>query len=168
VASNARLLKRYRSVMLKSMKQRCVILAVVLACSLSTPAQERGAWRATSNTATSITGDVALGDTRIAINFSSFTMVRIRELAAGEVSAAFDADSNIGVHGNLYRLSIPATKTFLHKNTLCGSEDTQWMAAYVGGNALHLAFFSGTKMPLFTPEAFANSTDLCGTFLYTR
>jgi hypothetical protein len=154
--------------MLKGMKRKRVILCAVLACSVATLAQERGAWRAASNTATSITGDVALADTRIAINFSSFTMARIRELAAGEVSAAFDADSNIGAHGNLYRLSIPATRTFLHKNTLCGSEETQWMAAYVGGNALHLAFFSGPKMPLFTPEAFANSTDLCGTFLYTR
>jgi hypothetical protein len=42
------------------------------------------------------------------------------------------------------------------------------MAAYVAGRTLHLAFFSGQKMPVFTPDAIANSTDLCGTFSYVR
>jgi hypothetical protein len=104
----------------------------------------------------------------LAINFSSFTIARIRALESGEVSAVFDVDTNIGGRGNLYRLSIPATKKFLHKNTLCGSEDTQWMAAFVSGRILHLAFFSGEKMPVFTPDAMANTTDLCGTFSYAR
>lgn len=144
------------------------MIGMVLACSLSATAQEQGPWRATSSTAQSITGDVALSDTRIAINFSSFTIARIRELAPGEVSSVFDVDSNIGGRGNLYRLSIPATKKFLHHNTLCGSEDTQWMAAFVSGRLLHLAFFSGEKIPVFTPEAIANTTDLCGAFSYGR
>jgi len=42
------------------------------------------------------------------------------------------------------------------------------MATYVSGNTLHLAFFSGPKMPVLTPDAIANTTDLCGTFLYGR
>jgi hypothetical protein len=140
----------------------------MFACSLSAAAQEQGPWRAASTTAQSITGDVALSDAKLAINFSSFTIARIRALEPGEVSAVFDVDSNIGGRGNLYRLSIPAAKKFLHKNTLCGSEDTQWMAAFVSGRLLHLAFFSGEKMPVFTPEAVANTTDLCGTFSYAR
>jgi cell division septation protein DedD len=70
--------------------------------------------------------------------------------------------------GTLYRLSIPATKKFLHKNSLCGDEEAQWMVAYVSGRTLQLAFFSGEKPPIFTFDAISNSTDLCGTFSYTK
>ena len=146
----------------------CAILGSVLACCISARAQEAGAWRASSSTAMSITGDIAISDEKLWLNFVSFPMARIRDLEPGEVSSAFDVDSNAGGRGRLYRLSIPGSKKFLHKNTLCGSEDTQWMAAYVEGRSLHIAFFSGQKMPVFTPEAFANSTDLCGTFTYAR
>jgi len=140
----------------------------LLAGCLSAAAQETGPWRAASSTAESITGDVAFSAATLSINFSAFPIARIRDLEPGEVSAVFDADSNAGARGSLYRLSIPAGKKFMHHNTLCGSEDTQWMAVYVAGRSLHLAFFSGQKMPVFTPDAISNSTNLCGTFLYGR
>lgn len=145
-----------------------VIVRFVLVGTLPLMAQEAGPWRASSKTAASITGDVALSDSRLAINFATFPMARIRDLEPGEVSAVFDADANIGGRGHLYRLNIPAEKKFLHKSPLCGSEDTQWMAAFVEGRMLHIAFFSSPKMPVFTPEAMANTSDLCGTFLYSR
>ena len=167
-----RLLKHSMNVMLEGMKRErvsfCVIVAAVLTCGLSLTAQEQGPWRAASKTAESITGDVAFSDTRIAIEFSTFPIVRVRDLEPGEVSAIFDVDSNSGGRGSLYRLSIPAAKKFMHHNTLCGSEETQWMAVYPVARSLHVAFFSGQKMPVFTPEAIANTTDLCGTFLYAR
>jgi hypothetical protein len=146
----------------------CAIVGSVLACCASTKAQEAGAWRASSSSATSITGDISISDEKLFLNFYGFPMARIRDLEPGEVSAAFDVDSNAGGRGHLYRLSIPGSRKFLHKNSLCGSEDTQWMAAFVEERSLHIAFFSGQKMPVFTPEAFANSTDLCGTFSYAR
>ena len=68
----------------------------------------------------------------------------------------------------LYRLRVPAERRFLHKNTLCGTEDTQWMATYVAGKSLRVAFFSGDNTPVFTFEAISSSTDLCGTFTYYR
>jgi hypothetical protein len=145
-----------------------VIMGSVLAFCVLATAQEKGNWRATSSTAQSITGDVAISDAKISINFSSFPIARIRDLQPGEVSAVFDADSSAGARGSLYRMSIPASKKFMHRNAICGSEDTQWVAAFVAGRNLHLAFFSGQTMPVFTPEAIANSTDLCGTFLYGR
>jgi hypothetical protein len=145
-----------------------IITGSILICSLSLGAQEKGMWRATSSTARSITGDVALSDEKIAINFSTFTMAKIRDLDKAETSAAFDAVSSPDGTGSLYRLNIPGTKKFLHKNTLCGSEDTQWMATYVSGKTLQLAFFSGEKSPVFTLDAMANSTDLCGTFSYVK
>lgn len=140
----------------------------ILVCSMSVAAQEKGNWRAANSTAQSITGDVTLSDEKISINFASFVIARIRDLEQNELSAAFEADSSAGGIGSLYRLSIPATKKFMHRNTLCGAEDTQWMATYVSGHSLRLAFFSGQKAPVFTLEAIANSTDLCGTFSYAR
>ncbi len=144
------------------------ILGFVLACCVSAAAQELGPWRAANTPAVSITGDVAFAETKLAIDFSSFPIARIRDLEPGEVSSVFDVDSSVGARGSLYRLSIPASKKFLHKTSICGSEDTQWVAAFVSGRNLHLAFFSGEKMPVFKPEVIANSTDMCGTFLYAR
>ena len=146
----------------------CSLLGLLLACCLTASAQEKGNWRAANSPAQSITGDVGIGDEKIFINFYSFTIARIRDLEPGEVSSVFDADSGSGVRGTLYRLSIPGAKTFLHKHTLCGGEDTQWMVTYVEGRTLHLAFFSGQKMPVFTPDTMMNSTGLCGTFAYAR
>jgi hypothetical protein len=153
------------------MKRVQVLSAVVgfaLVGCFTAAAQETGTWRAASSTANSITGDVALSADKVAINFSSFTIAQIKTLQPSEASAVFEAESSAAGRGNLYRLNIPGAKRFLHKNTLCGSEDTQWMATYVTGRTLHLAFFSGSKMPVLTPEAVSNSTDLCGTFTYER
>ena len=124
--------------------------------------------RAASTTAKGITGDVAFSDIKISLNFSSFTLAQIRTLTPAEAAAAFNAAPDTEGSGNLYRTSIPAEKRFLHKNTLCGSEETQWVATFVSGHSLQLAFFSGAAMPSLTPEALANTTSLCGTFSYIR
>ena len=145
-----------------------VTAALALACSLACAAQDKGYWQAASSTANSITGDINIADSRVTIDFTAFPLAPIRKLAPAEVSAAFDADVNTGGTGNLYRLSVPAGKRFLHRNTLCGTEDTQWMATYVSGKTLQVAFFSGESAPVFTVDALANSTDLCGTFTYVR
>jgi hypothetical protein len=148
--------------------QRALTTSLLL-CSLTLTAQEKGNWRAASNTARAITGDVVLSDEKLFINFSGFTMSRIRSLEKPEISALFDADSTTadGTAG-LYRLDVPATKKFLHKNTLCGSDDTQWMVAYASGRSLQLAFFSSQKPPLLTLDALSNSTDLCGKYSYIK
>jgi hypothetical protein len=143
-------------------------LALLLGISLSSAAQDKGYWRASSQTASSITGDLVIGDAKITMNFLSWPLAPIRALTPVEISAVFDADSNVAQAGNLYRLNIAANQRFMHKNTLCGTEQTQWMATYIEGRSLHVAFFSGSGMPVFTFEAVRNSPDLCGTFLYTR
>ncbi len=148
---------------------RRAITGSLLICScLALAAQEKGAWRAASSTARSITGDIALSAEKISINFSNFPVARIRTLDKAEIAAVFDADSNAEETGSLYRLNIPAAKKFLNRNTLCGSEDTVWMVTYISGRSLQLAFFSGEKPPLFTLDAISNSTALCGTFTYTK
>lgn len=148
------------------------LLAAALACTLlSSPfsrAQEKGYWRAASSNAGSITGDIEISDTKISINLTGFTIAQIRRLTPAETSAVFAAESNGGASGNLYRLNIPASKRFLHKNSICGSDDTQWMVTSVDAKTMLVAFFSGADTPQFTPEAMANATDLCGTFTYVR
>ena len=146
----------------------CIVFGSLLSSSITGIAQEKGGWRPVSKTAESITGDVEFSADKITINLSGFTIAQIRRLSPAEINAAFAADSSAGGSGNLYRLSIPATKRFLHRNTLCGSEDTQWIATYVNGSSLQLAMFSGPNMPVLTPDALANTTDLCGTYSYAR
>lgn len=141
---------------------------LALFCSLSCAAQDKGYWRAASTTANSITGDIEIKPSQVSIDFYSFPMVQARTLTPAEVSAAFDADINAGATGVLYHLTIAATQRFLHKNTLCGTEEVQWMATYVNGRNLQVAFFSNPDAPVFTFDALSKSTDLCGTFTYAR
>lgn len=151
------------------MKLRWVVCAVVgwgSVCSLAGRAQERGDWRAASSTARGITGDIIFSGQKLIINFTGFTIAQIRALKPEEISAAFNGAA--GGSGNLYRTSIPGEKRFLHKNTLCGNEETQWVVSYVGGKELQLAFFSGASMPVLTPEAMVDAPNLCGTYTYMR
>ena len=141
---------------------------LALACSLSAAAQDKGYWRAASTTANSITGDISIADAKVTIDFYVFPLVQARTLNPAEVAAAFDADVNAGHTGVLYHLTVHAAQRFLHKNTLCGTEDTEWMATYVFGHTLQVAFFSGPQPPVFAFDALRNSTDLCGTYTYAR
>src|SRR5438270_11292272 len=153
------------------MKRETLVGAIVwlgLVCCITAAAQDKGYWRATSSTAKSITGDVALSEEKISINFLSFTIARIRGLEQAEAGALFDSDGTAAGSGSLYRLNVPGAKKFLHKNTLCGSDDTQWMVTYVSGRSLEVAFFSGEKPPVVTADALVNSTDMCGKFGYVR
>lgn len=148
------------------------IAALILTCSLSSVAQEspfpeKGYWRAASKTARDITGDVAFSKEKIAINFYSTPLAPISTLTPAQITALFGS-ADPAATGNLYRLSIPPTKTFLHRNSLCGGDETDWVATYVSGHTLQLAFLSNPKIPTLTPEALANATNLCGTFSYVR
>ena len=131
-------------------------------------AQERGYWRAASNSARNVTGDITLGEEKLTINFFSTTISKVRALEPAEISSIFDTDSSAPGAAGLYRLNISGEKKFAHKNTLCGTEDVHWMVAYSQSNTLQLAFFSGEKPPVFTFDAMSNSTDKCGTFTYVR
>jgi hypothetical protein len=142
-------------------------LVLLLATTLPALAQDGGYWKAASKNASAITGDISVSEDKLGINYYVFTIAQIRTLQATEINSVFNAEAS-GPAGNLYRLNIPAKKMFMRKNTLCGAEDTQWMATYVAGKTLQVAFFSGPKMPVFTPDALAGTTDLCGTFTYSR
>ena len=141
-------------------------MALALPCGFLARAQEKGSWRPASKTAQSVTGPILLGDEKLSINFLTFTIAQIRPLQPAEAAAAFEGAA--GGAGHLYRLSIPGDRRFLHKNTLCGAEETQWMVAYVSGKELQVAFFSNATPPVLSAEALTNNTDLCGTYTYVR
>lgn len=147
---------------------RLLAFAGLLAISSLAAAQDRGYWRAASSNAAAITGDVALSNSKLTIDFASFPFVQVRRLNAAESASVFDADVNSGIQGALYRLRIPADKKFLHKNTLCADEVTTWMATYVAGKSMQVAFFSGDSEPVFKFGAVQNSPALCGVFTYVR
>lgn len=147
---------------------RAAAASLALACSICCAGQDVGYWQAAGTNSKAITGDISIGGNKVIIDFYGFTLAPIRTLGPTEVAAAFDADVNAGEHGALYRLSVPPGKRFLHHNTLCGTDDTEWMATYVSGRTLQVAFFSGLDAPVFTVDALSNSTRLCGIFSYAR
>lgn len=143
-------------------------LVVVCGAASARAQEDRGYWRAASTNANAITSDVTIGQLKVTIDFMTYPLAPIRRLKPVEVSAVFDADVNAGIEGSLYRLRVPAAQRFQHKNTLCGGEDTQWMATYVAGRNLQVAFFSGDDTPVFAFDKIQNSPTLCGVFTYAR
>ncbi len=152
------------------MRSRSLLIAafaVVLAFTLSATAQEDGPWRAASTNARAITGDIIFSPLKFTINFTTFTVAQIRSLKTEEVLALFNPDITTG-GGNVFRIDIPADRRFLHKNTLCGSESTQWIVTYAQGRSLQVALFSGSTPPVLTVDALNDPSNLCGIFSYVR
>jgi len=150
------------------LRSAALVLGLAAVCGAARAQEDRGYWRAASSNALAITSDLSIGEAKVTIDFLAFPLAPIRRLKPVEVSAVFDADVNAGIEGSLYRLRVPAAQRFNKKNTLCGDEDTQWMATYVSGRNLQVAFFSGDGEPVFTFDAIQKSTALCGTFVYGR
>ena len=148
--------------------RRILLGLLVLGWGASGVAQDAGNWRAASENARTITGDVYLTGGKVTINFAPFTIAEIRSLQPAELGAVFDAAADGPGSGRLYRVAIPAAKRFLHKNSLCGGEDAQWMLSYVSGHNLQLAFFSGSTAPVLSTEAMANGSEICGVFGYVK
>jgi hypothetical protein len=146
------------------------LLAFALACAASAAQQqpEKGHWRAASNAAASITGEISISGSKITIYFASFIISPARLLKPAEVSAVFDEAVDTAGNGQLYRVTIPASSHFIKNNTLCGTQDIHWMAVYVADGSLKIAFFSGDDAPLMTFETMQNSTDLCGIYSYVH
>jgi len=153
--------------MLRGVAMSMVLVGLCLAVRVRAQ-EDRGLWRASSTNARAITGDIAIAEAKVTLNFLTFPLAVTRRLKPAEVSAVFDADVNAGIEGTLYRLRIPARQNIVKKNTLCGGEDTQWMATYVTGHTLKVAFFSGDDMPVFTFDAMQNTATVCGSFVYGR
>ena len=131
-------------------------------------APDNGRWRGASNQTVTMTGEITIAATRLTIYTTKFPLIPLRKLTPVEVSAVFEADVNAGISGNLYSVHVPPGVFIAGGSPLCGSEVIKWMATYVSGRTLRVAFFSGDDTPVFTFDAIANSTALCATYVYTR
>lgn len=145
-----------------------VVFAAALLLSSTAGAQDHGYWKALSTTARGVTGDISLSDEKLTMYYSPIVIAEIRPLTSEESAAVFDLQPGDSGMGKLYRLNVPAKKTFSHHNTLCGADDTQWFLTFVSGKMLQTAFFSGSQMPTLTKEAVGNTTTLCGTYSYSK
>lgn len=150
------------------MKFVWMAILAVAAFAPAAHAQDQGLWLAESQSADNITGQLEIKADRIGMAFLRIPIVRVRAITADEAVAAFDADRDASGGGALYRVRIPATTKMLNKNTLCGSEDTEWMMTWATKKTLHVAFFSGEQPPKLSFEALTNSAELCGNFTYGR
>ena len=157
------------------MKKRMMVAAVTgfvlvgMICSAAQAnAQDAGHWGPTTDRTATMTGDITIAPTRLTISQAKFPLALVRKLTPVEVSAVFDADIHAGIGGNLYNLYMPPRAYAPSGDPLCGREGTKWMATYVSGRTLHVAFFSGDEAPAFTFDEIANSTALCGTYVYKR
>jgi len=144
-----------------------MLLGAVCGAAQTNP-QDRGYWRAATNTTEKMTAEIAIAETKVTLNTTTFPVVPVRKLKPAEVTALFDADVNAGISGNLYGLHVRGGTRIVEHSTLCGDEETRWMVTYVTGRTLQVAFFSGDDPPEFTFDAISNSTTLCARYTYTR
>src|SRR5579871_6279076 len=86
-------------------------LAATLAMAQAT-GPEAGYWRASSQTARSITGDIAFSGDKLTINFLAFTIAHIRPLNTEETISAFNPDPGTQGSASLWRLRISAAQKF--------------------------------------------------------
>lgn len=150
------------------MRTRLALAFLALTLTASAQLAEKGEWRAASQNAAEITGDISFSKSKIIIGFNGFPVSPARVLKPAEVAALYDVAADTASAGQLYRLAIPGALKLLNHNTLCGSADIHWMATYMYGKVLKLSFFSGDEAPVITFDSVQNSQDLCGTFTYVR
>ncbi len=137
-------------------------------------------WTAMSHTAYAITGDVVTSRDSISLLKKSYPLVLDRDLHGDELQNSakllyVEAVTSSGLVGRLFRTEIPATTHLINDNTICGSENAEWVLVLTThaegrgsdtGDWLYLAFFSGDAEPVFQTQALENSKALCGTYNY--
>ena len=145
------------------------VIVTCIACGAANAnAQDTGHWRSATHRTEVMTGELTIAPENVTIYQSKFPMTFVRKLTPAEVGAVFDADTNAGIGGKLYSMHVPPRVYYAGGDLICGNEFIRWMATYVAGRTLQIAFFSGDDVPVFTFDTIANSTALCGTYVYTR
>jgi hypothetical protein len=145
------------------------ILAAAAAAVQNGRAEAAGTkWSATSTTAMSITGDVAISPADLTMADADYPLTHVATVPAQQRAAIgqFIAVPEPSA-ADLYRIKIPAARKLHNGNTLCGGDEVTWLLAVSGsGPTMALAFFSGTAQPSLNANALSNNTALCGTFTY--
>lgn len=145
-----------------------MVLVGAICGAAQAKAPDVGHWNGANDRTVNMTGELAITPTELTIYESKFPLVLVRKLTPVEVGSVFDADTNARIGGTLYSLHAPPNVYYTGGSPLCGKEFIRWMATYVSGRTLYVAFFSGNDTPVFTFDAIADSTAMCGTYVYKR
>lgn len=160
----------------------CVLILLTLCAAAQAPSHQpafpsvdpvlhgNARWSAVSNTASSITGDLATspGVLRFANRTIPLNLAHAligRQLT--DAAALFPATTSPSTVAAIYHVDIPASLPLKNRNTICGKQAATWLVLVNTDADLAMAVFSGVSEPTLSSSAANNSTDLCGTFLYT-
>jgi hypothetical protein len=139
------------------MRRLAAVAGLTILAAGPASADPKGSWRATSNTALAVTGDIALrGDTLI---FGNGTMLRLTGMESRDGRWTPLPESG---RGTVYRLSPPSDPVLLNGNALCGKPVTYLVLSQRAEHGLSLTAFTGKA----APDGFG--ADACAVYFYER
>ncbi len=132
---------------------RTILAAVFLVSGSAASYAQDDVWKASSTSATAVTGDIAVGTDRIVF-------------ANGESIRLVPVEGRRGV----FKVDPPANPVLMNGNRLCGEEDVTYVALALASNdnSLFMKVFEGSDVPL---EAVADPNPqqgTCATYNFSR
>lgn len=131
---------------------RTLLAAVLLVSGSAASHAQDDVWKASSNTATAVTGDITLGTDRIVF-------------ANGENITLVPVEGRRGV----CKVDPPANPVLMNGNRLCGEQDVTYVVLAQGSNdSLFMKVFEGADAPM---EAVADpepQKGTCATYNFSR
>ena len=110
---------------------RTLLAAILLASGVAVSHAQDDVWKADSDTATAVTGDIAIGTDRIV--FANGKSIRLVPL-----------EGRRGV----FKVDPPANPVLMNGNRLCGEQDVTYIVLALGSNdALFMKVFEGPDAP---------------------
>ena len=128
------------------------VFSVIAAFAIGSPALA-DTYKAASNTAMSITGDISMDD--FSMVFANGETLEFAELIADH----FRVDGR-RVPGSVYSVETPGDPELENGNRLCGNGDVTYVATWSGGEGMTMvAVFTGSQPP-------ASDDQMCASYLY--
>jgi hypothetical protein len=127
-------------------------LAVLFLATLGATPSRADDYKAVSNTAMSVTGDISFDD--LSITFETGDELSFSSLVADH----FVVDGE-RVPASVYRVADPSDPELLNGNRLCGSGPVTYIANWTAGEGLSaIAVFTGKRAPKSADEMCASYT----------
>jgi len=123
--------------------------AILLSAALA----QAESYTAVGNTATSVTGDIAMDD--YAIIFANGEKLVFSDLVAYELTVGGKK-----IEADVYKVAAPGDPVLLNGNRLCGSGDVTYVASWLGADDLTvIAVFATAEVP-------ASDDRMCASYTY--
>lgn len=130
------------------------IAAAAMLAAMASPAARAETYTAVSNTAMSITGDIAFDD--YGIVFANGEKLVLSDLVAYEIKVGEETRD-----ASVYKVETPADPVLLNGNKLCGNGDVTYVASWAEGDD------GMTIVAVFTtPEVPLSDAEMCASYSY--